>query len=260
MKNVALITGASSGLWKEFAIIHAYKWWDLVLVARREDKLKDLEKELSDTYNCKVMVIAKDLTAPNAALEIKAELDKFWVQPEYLINNAGFGWIGKFTERKWSDESSMIDLNVTVLSELCHLFLPDMIRRDSWKILNVSSTASLLPGPNQAVYYATKAFVTSLSNALNEELYDSKVSVTALLPWPTDTEFGSISWMDKTSLFSNAASAKEVALDWYEAMISGKLNVISGVSFPQMMLMKMIPLIPKKLILKIVRKWQEVKK
>lgn len=259
MQNVALITGASSGLWREFAIIHAHRGWDLVLVARRKEKLRELKQELSDEYNCKVMVIVKDLTKPNSVEDIKAELDKFWVQPEYLINNAGFGWIGKFSERSWKDESNMIALNVTVLTELCHIFLPEMKARGSWRILNVSSTASLLPWPNQAVYYATKAFVTSLSNAIAEELYDSDVTVTALLPWATETEFWKVSGMDKTSLFKKTVSAQKVAQDWYDAMLEWKLNIISWMSFPQKLLMKLIPFIPKKFLLKMVREWQEVK-
>jgi len=259
MKNVALITGASSGLWKEFAVIHAHAGWDLVLVARREDKLRELERQLSDQYDVKVMVIVKDLTAANAAGEIKAELDKFWVKPEILINNAGFWGIGKFWERSWEDESNMIALNITVLTELCHIFLPEMKARGSWRILNVSSTASLLPGPNQAVYYATKAFVTSFSNAIAEELYDSEVTVTALLPGATETEFWAVSWMDKTSLFSKTVSAQSVALDWYEAMLAGKLNVISGMTFSQRLTMKLLPFLPKKTVLKMVRKGQEIK-
>jgi short-subunit dehydrogenase len=259
MKNTALITGASSGLGKEFAIIHAQRGGDLVLVARRQDKLRELEKALSDEYDCKVMVIVKDLTAANAAQEIYEELNKFGVKPEYLINNAGFGWIGKFSERKWSDESAMIALNITVLTELCHLFLPDMISKNSWKILNVSSTASLLPWPNQAVYYATKAFVTSFSNALAEELYDSKVTITALLPGATETEFWAISGMDKTSFFSKTASARDVAQDWYDGMLAWKLNIISGLTFSQKIQMKLLPFLPKKIVLKMVREGQEVK-
>lgn len=259
MQNVALITGASSGLGKEFAIIHAHRGWDLVLVARREDKLRELEQALSDEYSCKVMVITKDLTSPNAAQEIKTELDKFWVKPEYLINNAGFGWIGKFWERAWKDEWNMIALNITVLAELCHIFLPDMIQRNSGRILNISSTASLLPWPNQAVYYATKAFVTSFSNAIAEELHDSDVTVTALLPGATDTEFWKVSGMDKTSLFSKTASAQQVALDWYNAMLKWKLNIISGMWFTQRFTLKLLPFLPKKKILKMIRKGQEVK-
>ncbi len=258
MKNVALITGASSGLGKQFAIIHAQRGWDLVLIARREDKLRELEQELSDKYRIKVLVISKDLTAVNAANEIKKELDKSKIEPEYLINNAWFGWIGKFWDRNWKDESSMIALNVMVLTELCHIFLPWMKLRNSWRILNISSTASLIPWPNQAVYYATKAFVTSLSNAIAEELYDSNVTVTALLPGPTKTEFWEVSGMDKTSLFSKPASARDVALEWYNGMLEWKLNVLSVGGFSQKVLMKLIPFIPKKMLLKIVREGQEV--
>ncbi len=259
MKNVALITGASSGLWKEFAVIHAHAGWDLVLVARREDKLRELEASLSEKYDVRVMVIAKDLTAPGAAQEIYSELNKYGVQPEYLINNAGFWGIGKFWERKWEEESNMIDLNIKVLAELCHIFLPDMKLRNSGKILNVSSTASLLPGPNQAVYYATKAFVTSFSNAIAEELHNSDVTVTALLPGATETEFWKVSGMDKTSFFAKTASAQQVALDGYQAMMEWKLNVISGMWFMQRLLMKMIPFLPKKMVLKMVRQGQEIK-
>jgi len=259
MKQVALITWASSWLWKQFAYIHAKTGWDLVLVARRSDKLESIKSDIETKHNVSVYIISKDLTSRDAVDEIYSELKDKNIEVEYLINNAGFGWIGKFWERKWEDESSMITLNISALTELCHKFLPDMRARNSWRILNVSSTASLLPGPNQAVYYATKAFVTSFSNAIAEELYDSRVTVTALLPWATDTEFGSVSGMDKTSLFSKTASAEDVALDGYKAMMDWKLNIISGMSFPQKLLMKLLPLLPKKMVLKMVREGQEVK-
>jgi len=259
MKAVALITGASSGIGREFARIHARAGWDLVLVARRLDKLQELEKELSDVRDCKIMLIQKDLTQAHACQEIYDELKRFGVEPEYLINNAGFGGLGKFAERKWKDESSMIALNITALTQLCHLFLPEMISRNTGKILNVSSTASLLPWPLQAVYYATKAYVTSFSNALNEELYDTNISVTTLLPGATATEFGAISGMDKTSFFSKTASAENVALDGYRGMMEWKLNVISGLTFSQKITMKLLPFLSKKMVLRMVRKGQEVK-
>lgn len=259
MKNVALITWASSGLGKEFAYIHAQNGGNLVLIARRVEKLEKIKEDIEKNFNVSVYVIAKDLTSENVVQEIYSELKEKNIIVEYLINNAGFWWIWKFSRRSWKDESSMITLNITVTTELCHIFLPDMITRNSGKILNVSSTASLLPWPNQAVYYATKAFVTSLSNALAEELYDSDVSVTALLPWPTQTEFWAVSGMDKTSLFSKLANPRQVALDWYNGMQEWKLNVLSVWRFSQKILMKMIPFLPKKLLLKMVREWQEVK-
>jgi short-subunit dehydrogenase len=259
MKNVALITWASSGIGRELAMIHTWAWGDLVLVARRPDKLEELRKEINDDMDTKIMIIVKDLTLPGAAREIKDELDKFGVKPEYLINNAGFWGLGKFTERAWKDESSMIALNITALTELCHIFLPEMVARGSGRILNVSSTASLFPWPLQAVYYATKAYVTSFSNALSEELHDSHVTVTALMPGATATEFGAVSGMDKTSFFAKTATAESVALDGYKGMLQWKLNIISGLTFSQRLTMKLLPFIPKKSILKMVRKGQEVK-
>ena len=257
MNNVALITGASSGLWREFAIIHAQTWGDLILVARRKDKLQELMNEITDTLDTKIMIIAKDLTKENAVQEIKMELDKYGVKPDILINNAWFGGVWKFAERLWKDESSMITLNIIALTELCHSLLPDMITRDSGRILNVSSTASLVPGPLQAVYYATKAFVTSFSYALNEELRDTKITVTTLLPGAT--EFWAVSGMDKTSFFKKTASAEEVALDWYKAMMNGELSIISGLTFFQKIQMKFLPFISTRRVLKMIRKGQEMK-
>ena len=259
MKNTALITGASSGLGKEFAIIHAQKWNDLVIIARRKWKLAALKKQLEKDYWVQVKVIEKDLTKPKSRQEIYNELKKEKIEIEYLINNAGFGWIWKFHERKWEDDEAMIELNIVALTELTRLFLPGFVKRNSGKILNVSSTASLLPGPMQAVYYATKAYVTSFNNAISEELHDTDVTVTALLPGATETEFWKVSGMDKTSLFSHAASSEKVAREWYEAMIKWKICITSGLNLPQKILMKAIPFIPKKVLLTQIRKAQEVK-
>ena len=134
-----------------------------------------------------------------------------------------------------------------------------MVARNSGKILNVSSTASLLPGPMQAVYYATKAYVTSFSNAIAEELHDTAITVTNLMPGATETEFGAVSGMDRTELFKQAATAEEVAKDGYAAMMAGKLDVISGMGFAQRMTMAMVPLLPKKMLLSQIRKLQQPK-
>jgi short-subunit dehydrogenase len=131
------------------------------------------------------------------------------------------------------------------------------VARNGGKILNVSSTASLVPGPLQAVYYATKAYVTSFSNAIAEELHDTNITVTALLPGATATEFASTASMDNTDLFDSAASARSVAATGYEAMLAGKLNVIAGMGFMQRGVMALAPLLPKKVILKQVRQMQE---
>jgi short-subunit dehydrogenase len=259
MKNVALITGASSGIGKELAIIHAEKKGDMVLIARSADKLNALKIELEQKFGIKVYVIVKDLSQREAVQEIYEELQQKGIAVEYLINNAGFGGLGLFAERDWKSDEEMIHLNIRALTGLSRIFLPDMLKRNSGRILNVSSTASLMPGPLQAVYFASKAFVTSFSNALAEELSDTNVTVTALLPGATATEFGAVSGMDKTEMFKKTFPAREVAEDGYNAMMKGTLNKITGMSFFQKLTMSLIPFIPTKIILGMVKKLQKVK-
>lgn len=258
MKEVALITGASTGIGKELALIHAKNGGDLVIVARNKKKLESLKKHIESEYKVRVMIITKDLSDLNAPSEIFAELKKVETNVDYLINNAGYGGLGKFHERPWEQDLNMINLNITALTALTRLFLPDFVKRNKGRVLNVSSTASLLPGPMQAVYYATKAYVTSFSNAIAEELHNTNVTVTALLPGATESEFGRISGMDKTEMFQKPASAYDVALDGYNGMMKGKLNVITGIGFAQKMMLKMVPFTPKKMLLKQVRQMQEV--
>jgi short-subunit dehydrogenase len=258
MKQVALITGASSGIGKELARIHAEKNGDLVIVARNEEKLQELKTELEEKHRINVYVIVKDLSHPKAASEVYDEIRHNNIKVDYLINNAGFGGIGKFHEREWTTDLAMINLNVIALTALTRCFLPDFVKRNSGKILNISSTASLVPGPLQAVYYATKAYVTSFSNAIAEELHDTNITVTALLPGPTETEFARISGMDKTVLFKKSFAARGVAEKGYKGMLAGKLNVMAGVSFMQKMLMSAVAFTPKKITLTQVRKMQEV--
>ena len=259
MSKIALITGASTGIGKELAKIHAKKGGDLVIVARSEDKLLQLKKEIEKQYSVKVIVINRDLTAANATVEIYQTVKYLGIEIDYLINNAGFGGLGKFHERPLENDLDMINLNIIALTSLTRLFLPDFVKRNSGKILNVSSTASLMPGPLQAVYFATKAYVTSFSNAISEELHDTNITVTNLMPGATETEFGKISGMDKTEMFKDTASAHAVALDGYNAMLKGKLDVISGLTTIQKIMLAGIPFSPKKMVLKITRQLQEVK-
>jgi short-subunit dehydrogenase len=204
------------------------------------------------------MVIAKDLTLPEAPSEIYEEIKSAGIEIDYLVNNAGFGGRGKFHERKWEDDLAMINLNVVALTALTRFFLPDFVQRNSGKILNVSSTASFMPGPLQAVYYATKAYVTFFSNAIAEELHNTNITVTALMPGATETEFAKVSGMDKTALFNKTVTARSVAEDGYNGMIAGKLDVVSGLKFGQKVMMSMLPFTPKKMVLKQIRKMQEV--
>ena len=259
MKNISLITGASSGIGKELALIHAEMGGDLVIVARDQEKLEELKKEIENKYAVSVFVIAKDLSLPNAGKEIYSKVKEEGIEIDYLINNAGFGGIGEFYKREWAKDLAMINLNIIALTELTRMFLPDFVARNKGRILNTSSTASLFPGPLQAVYFATKAYVTSFSNALAEELHDTNVTVTTLLPGATKTEFGKISGMDKTIMFRKTASARIVAQDGYKAMMIGKLNIISGITFSQKILFLLIPFLPKKMLLKQIRIMQEVR-
>jgi short-subunit dehydrogenase len=259
MKKTALITGASSGIGKEMAKIHAAKGGDLIVVARRKEKLEALQQEIQQSTSAKVIIMVKDLTEPNAPKEIYEEVQQLGLTVDYLINNAGFGGRGKFHERAWADDLSMIQLNIVALTALTRYFLPDFVKRNSGKILNVSSTASLMPGPLQAVYFASKAYVTSFSNAIAEELYNTNVTVTALLPGATDTEFAQTADMDKTELFKHTFTAKEVANTGYNAMLKGDLDVLAGVTFAQKVMMKSVALTPKKILLTQVRKMQELK-
>lgn len=258
-KRIALITGASSGIGKELAHIHAENGGDLVIVSRSEEKLKQLKTKLESEYNVSVFVIVKDLSLAGAALEVYNEVKNQSIEVDYLINNAGFGGVGKFHERDLQDDLNMISLNISALTALTHHFLTGFIARNEGKILNVSSTASLLPGPLQAVYYATKAYVTSFSNALAEELHDSNITVTNLMPGATETEFGKVSGMDKTDLFKDTASARSVAQEGYHAMMKGNLDKISGVRLSQRIMMAFLPFTPKKMVLSQIRKMQEVK-
>jgi short-subunit dehydrogenase len=259
MNNTALITGASGGIGKELATIHAEKQGNLIIVARRQDKLNELKAELEKKHGVQVNTIAKDLSVAGAAKELFNEVESLGIQVDYLMNNAGFGLRGKFHELPLERQSQMINLNMVALTELMYLFLPGMLTRNSGKILNTSSTASLMPGPLQAVYYASKAYVTFLSNAVAEELHDTNITVTALLPGATETEFAKTSGMDKTVLFNNAVSARSVAEDGYNGMMKGKLDVISGLPTSQKMIMSLLPFFPKKMILKQTREMQEVK-
>lgn len=258
-KKVALITGASSGIGKELARIHASKGGDLVIIARREDRLNELKQELEKKYNIKVYVIAKDLSLPQASIEIYNEVKEAGIEVDYLINNAGFGGRGYFHERPMELDLQMIQVNIVALTTLTRLFLPDFVKRNHGKILNVSSTAALMPGPLQAVYYASKAYVSSFSNAIAEELHATNVTVTALLPGATETEFAKTSDMSNTAVFAKTVSPKDVAKEGYNAMLKGELDVIAGVTASQKVMMGMLKFMPKKLMLKQVYQLQQEK-
>ena len=259
MKKTALITGASSGIGKELAKIHAEQGGNLIIVARREEKLIELKNELEKKHKVQVTTIIKDLSISGSAKELYQEIKDSKLQVDYLINNAGFGLHGKFHKSDWKRQEQMINLNMIALTELMYLFLPDMIKRNEGRILNTSSTASFMPGPLQAVYFATKSYVTFLGNAIAEELSSTNISVTTLMPGATETEFAETANMDKTDLFKDAFSARSVAQDGYKGMLKGKLDVVSGLTFSQKILVGAIPFTPKKMLLKQVHQMQKIK-
>jgi short-subunit dehydrogenase len=255
MNNIALITGASSGIGKELAIIHAQNKGDLVLVARQQDKLEALKALLEKDYGIEVKIIAKDLTKREAAKEIFDEIMGEGIQVEYLINNAGFGGFGKFYERNMDEDMEMLDLNIIPLTQMTRLFLPEMIKRNSGRIMNLASIAAFMPGPLQAVYFATKAYVLSLSHAIATEIAGTKVTITALCPGPTTTNFAKYANMENSKLFKNGATAQYVAAKGYKAMMKGKREIITDT--PMKFLIKVImPYAPLKMVLKQVMSMQ----
>jgi len=257
--KTALITGASSGIGEALAKLHASRNGSLILVARRLEKLESLKAKLEKEHEISVHVIVKDLTDPLAPQQIFEEIENEGLTVDYLINNAGFGGLGKFQERPLEDELGMIQLNMVSLTALCRLFLPVFLKRGSGRIMNVSSTASLSPGgPLQAVYFATKHYVTALSYGIAGELDDTEVTITALLPGATQTEFADEAGMRDSELFQNAFPASLVAADGYAGMEAGRLEVVSGLTLSQKILVCIAPFLPKRLILKEIRKMQEV--
>jgi len=225
----ALITGASYGIGEDFARIFAAEKFDLVLTARSRDKLEALARELSQTYRVDVSVIAEDLADPEAPRRIFETLEREGKQIDALVNNAGFGLHGEFSKLGQKEQLSMIHLNVTALTDLTRFFLPGMLERRLGKILNVASTAAFQPGPLMAVYYATKAYVLSLSEALNEEVRGTGVNVTCLCPGPTQSEFQKRAGMGDVALFTYASMrSRPVAEAGFKAVMKGKPLVIPG--------------------------------
>lgn len=253
MNNVALITGSYGGLGTCFVNIHAGKGGDSILVGRSQDKLDAQAKEIHEKYGVSAVTIAVDLSFPEAAQHVYETCKENNWEPEIIINNAGFGGQGDFArERTMEQDMSMIAVNVEAPTRILKLFLPDMISRKHGKVLNVSSTAGTMPGPLQAVYYATKAYLTSWSNALWRELKGTGVTVTALLPGAMQTGFVNAGGLADTKLFSNAVDPMQVAQDGYAGMEKGELNVVSGLPGIQGPMMKFMPLFPKKTMLDFV--------
>ena len=225
----ALITGASAGLGTHFALALARQGHDVILVARREDRLEQLAQVVRDKHGVGAHVFAADLARKNGVAGLAEAVSRQGLTVDWLINNAGFGARGAFAEIDRAVQTRMIDLNCRALVDLCHTFLPDMIAARSGAILNVASTAAFQPGPWMAVYYATKAFVLSFSEALHEEVKAQGVRVSALCPGPTRTEFADVAGMADSELFQRmAASPEKVVADGLKAIAGNRAVAVSG--------------------------------
>jgi hypothetical protein len=229
-QQTALITGASGGIGNELAKLFARDHFNLVLVARNGEKLAQFADELQRQFGITAKTIAIDLAATSAPQSVFDQLKKEAIMVDILVNNAGYGNFGEFATMPLEDAVGQINLNITALTALTRLFVPAMVERRSGRIMNVASTAGFQPGPLMAVYYATKAYVISFTEALANELKRSGVTVTCFCPGATETGFAARAGNDKTRLFQKFGpmNVKTVAAQGYRGLMKGKTLVIAG--------------------------------
>jgi uncharacterized protein len=256
-RPTALITGASSGIGYELARAFAVHGHNVVLVARSKERLVPLASELEAAHGIAAWVIPADLAVPTAPTEVYAEVERLGIAVDVLVNNAGFGTNGPFAETELTDELQMLQVNVVALTHLTKLFLRDMLARRHGRIMNVASTAAFQPGPFMAVYYASKAYVLSFSEALAAELQASGVTVTALCPGPTVTEFQQRAQMQDTRLMHSplVMDAAKVARIGYRGLMAGKVIVIPGVA--NRLLASVVRLTPRAFVRQVTRRLNE---
>lgn len=259
MKKTALVTGASSGIGLEFAELFAAQGHNLLITARREDRLKDLKNKLEKEHDVSVIIFVADLASDNAPEDLYRFTKEQSISIDFLINNAGVGDYGFFKDSDWSRQQAMINLNIKALTYLTHLFLPDLIKKKRAYILNNASTAAFQPGPLMSVYYASKHYVLAFGEALANELKGTGVTVTTLCPGPTKSEFVEVANMQKSKLFDRfpLPSSKEVAEYGFRSMMNGKVVAIHGIS--NKIFAKIVGVFPRKIVTKAVRKIQERK-
>jgi hypothetical protein len=229
-EKYTLITGASGGIGHDLAMLAAADGKKLVLVARSVEKLEQLAEIIRKNNKTEVITIDVDLSDETGVNTLISEISKRDIQIDTLINNAGFGDFGDFAKAELSKNMQMIRLNISALTQLCHFALQGMINSGSGKIMNVASTAAFMPGPGMAVYYASKAYVLSFSEALTRELKSKGVTITTLCPGPTDTDFASSAGLGKSLLYRilPPATSMAVAKAGYKAMMRGKAIEIPG--------------------------------
>jgi hypothetical protein len=254
--GTALVTGGTSGIGRELATLLARDGHPLVFVARKQDDLNEVARELQERHGVAVETMAADLSRPEAVEEVVAALERRGTAVEILVNNAGFASYGPFAESDLDHELAMIGVNVAALTHLSRRFLPAMLARRRGRILNVASTAAFQPGPLMAVYYATKAYVLSFSEALAEEVRGSGVTVTALCPGPTATGFQERASLEDSKLFrGNLMDAGTVAAVGYAGLKAGKGVVIPGAR--NWLLAEAVRFAPRRVATGLVRRMQE---
>jgi short-subunit dehydrogenase len=252
--EAVLITGASSGIGRELARCFAAEGSRLILIARNTSALDKLVGELRRDYSVEATVLTADLSLPETPKKIFSELKGRGIVVDVLVNNAGFGAHGLFSELPLQRQLEMIQVNVAALTELTGLFLPGMVERRLGGVLNVASVAGFVPGPGMAVYYATKAFVLSFTEALAGELAGTGVKVMALCPGPTETNFGKVARAKDSRLMRVASmSAKEVALQGHRAFRGGRTVFVSG--WKNRLLVLLVRLMPRQFVRRIVKKF-----
>lgn len=240
MKKTALITGASSGIGLEFAYIFASKGVNLVLVDQSKEKLDAVKLQIGKQHGVIIFNIGKDLSASNVAIEVYNELKSKKIHIDYLINSVGFSDFGYFAESDWNKQLQMINVNITFLTYLTRLFLPEMMKEKFGKILNIASIASFHPGPTMSVYFATKSYVLSFSEAIAHEVKGTGVSVTVLCLGAIESEFG------------QKATLKEVGMYGYQKMMRGKTVVVVH-GFVNKLLTQSIRFVPRDFVTSIVK-------
>lgn len=255
--KTTLITGASSGIGLELAKIFAKEGHDLILVARSKTKLELLKKEIEEEFKVKAYLAVVDLSKTDSPEKLKESLKKNEVSVEILVNNAGFGDYGEFKDSDIKKQEEMINLNILALTKLTRIFLPEIIQNKG-KILNVASVAGFMPGPLMSVYYATKAYVISFSEALAEELKENGVSVTVLCPGPVKTNFAEVAQVNKNMFSGNIPGPKEVAEYGYEMLMKSKIIAVHGTQYK--FLTKLPRFLPRKTIRTMVNKVHKQKK
>jgi len=249
----ALITGASSGIGRDLARRFAADGHDVVLVARRADALRALADDLSAQHHVQARPLAADLTKPDAPMRIAKELSGAGIGVEIVVNNAGFGLQGTVAELPLERQLEMIQVNVAALTALTRIFLPAILQRNRGGILNVASTAAFQPGPLMAVYYATKAYVESFTEALAEEVRGTALRISCLCPGPTVTGFAEAAAMTDTNLFRGSTmTSADVARIGYDGWKTGKVLIVPGLS--NKIGMSVVRMSPRPMVRRVVKR------